>query len=404
MNDILERCAGMDVHKKSISTCIIIGSGEIAEKHIKTFQTTTPELQKLAVWLKSYDIKKLAIESTGVYWKPVFNVMENDFDLMLVNPRHMKNIPGKKTDVKDAEWICTLLKHGLLNKSFIPPKKIRELRDFTRLRKKYTQLKTSAKNRIIKFLECANIKLKSVASNIGGDSSWAVIKAIANGQTDPYELANLATKLRATKTEIVDALTGFIKQHDILMIQAAVREVEFYESEIAALDVKISEAEKQFEEPVELIRTFPGVGLISGATLLSEIGPDMAQFKSANHLTSWAGLVPGNNESAGKIKSARISHGNVNLKAVLVQCSWSAVREKNGYWNSIYYRLKSRTGSKKAIIAIARRILKMIYLALTLRLRYEDLNLNDNPERIKKSMAYYAKKLEELTKKEVLAA
>jgi transposase len=382
----------------------MIGLKDKITKHIKTFQTTTPELQNLALWLKSYDIKKLAIESTGVYWKPVYNVMENDFDLMLVNPKHIKNIPGKKTDVKDAEWICKLLKHGLLRPSFIPPKDIREFRDFIRLRKKYTQQKTSAKNRIIKYLECANIKLKSIASSIEGVSSWAIVKAIANGQTNPQELARLANQLRASKSEIIAALTGFIAEHDIFMIQMAIKEVEFYNAEIAKLDSKINEAEKCFEEPLEIVRTFPGIGEIAGVTVIAEIGTNMEQFPTPDHLTSWAGLVPGNNESAGKMKSARTLQGNTNLKVALVQASWSAVREKDGYWNAMYYRLKSRLGAKKSIIAIARKILKMIHVALTLKISYQDLNLHCSPERIEKAMAYYIRKLEELAKKNVLPA
>ncbi len=300
--------------------------------------------------------------------------------------------------VKDSEWICTLLKHGLLKKSFIPPKNIRNLRDLTRLRKKHTQLKTSANNRIIKFLESANIKLKSVVSSIGGTSSWNIIKAIASGETDPIKLATFATThLKATKKEITNALTGVLAAHDINMVQFAVQEVEFHDLQIANIDLQIKEAEKDFSNPLAILRTFPGIGEISSTAIIAEIGANMKQFPSENHLTSWAGLAPGNNESAGKTKSTRISKGNNYLKIALLQVAWCSMREKNGYWKTTYYRLKSRLGAKKAAIAIARRILKVIYIALNTSTDYKNLNIKISPIRIQKSIEYYNKKLAELS-------
>lgn len=398
MNELLERCAGMDVHKNSIVACVIIGSGKSVIKEIRTFKTTTSELNKLAAWLRSHNIKEIAMESTGVYWKCAYNVMEKDFRITLTNPRHMKNIPGKKTDVKDAEWVCTLLKHGLLQASFIPPKKNRNLRDLTRLRKKHTQSKTSASNRIIKFLESANVKLKSIVSNVGGVASWNIIKAISSGITDPNELAALAiTNLRATSEEIVDALTGMLSEHDIYMVKCAVKEVEFYDGEIQSIDAQIKIAEHDFKEPLRILRTFPGIGETSGVGILAEIGTNMSQFPTEHHLASWAGLVPGNNESAGKVMSTRINKGNYYLKTMLLQVTWAAIREKNGHWNSVYYRLKPRLGARKAAIAIARRILTTIYMALSLGINYEDIKFKGDLERVRRSIEYYKKKLEDLT-------
>ena len=397
MNELLERCAGMDVHKKSIVTCVMIGSGKNMIKKIETFGTTTSELYKLAAWLSSYNIKEVAMESTGIYWICVHNILEKDFKITLTNPKHMKNIPGKKTDVKDAEWICKLLKHGLLRKSFIPPKHIRNLRDLTRLRRKYTQQKTSANNRIIKFLESSNIKLKSVVSNISGKASRAIIKAIASGVTDPNELAKLATtNLRASKKDFIEALTGVLTEHDIYMVKKALTEVEFYEMQIEDLDVQIKMAQQTIQESIDILQTFPGIGNIGAVAILAEIGTNMEQFPTKKHLTSWAGIAPGNNESAGKTKSARISKGNHNLKITLVQAAWAGVREKHGHWKSLYYRIKARIGAKKAIIAVARQMLETIYEALSSKTKYQDLNLRDNSERIERSKAYYIKKLEEL--------
>ena len=226
MNKILKRCAGMDVHKKSVTVCLMLDKEGKTKKRIKTFQTTTPALCELADWLKSYDVKSIAMESTGIYWKPLFNIFEKSFDVTLANPQHMRNIPGKKTDVKDAEWICTLLRHGLLRKSFIPPKETRDLRDLMRLHKKYTQSKTNASNRIVKFLESGNIKLRSVTSRIGGSSAWNIVKAISEGKTDAHELAALVTtRIKATNEQVLDALTGTISESDIRLIRLAVQDV-----------------------------------------------------------------------------------------------------------------------------------------------------------------------------------
>jgi transposase len=398
MNELLECGAGMDVHKSSVTVCVMTGFGKETKKQIKTFGTMTADLLLLADWLRSYNVKEIAIESTGVYWKCVYNVMEKDFEITLANPKHMKNIPGKKTDVKDSEWICTLLKHGLLKKSFIPPEEIRNLRDLTRLRKKTTQSKTTSYNRIIKQLESSNIKLKSVVSSINGTSAWNIIKAIASGETNPITLANLiTTNIRSTREQVIDALTGRLTSHTINMIQLAVNEVEFCEQQIESIDEQLKKARQPVEESLQILQTFPGVGEITSTAIIAEIGANMKQFPSADHLTSWAGLAPGNNESAGKVKNTRINKGNHYLKIALVQSAWCAMREKNGYWKSLYYRLKSRLGAKKTVIAIARRILKTIYDALSTGTIYEELDLRDNPLRIQKSIEYYNKKLSELT-------
>lgn len=404
MNELLERCAGLDVHQRTIKACIMIGFGSQVKKKIKTFGTTTKQIYKLDEWMKSYDIKDAAMESTGIYWQPPYNILEKNFKITIANPWHMKNIPGKKTDVKDAEWICQLLKFGLLKSSFIPPKDIRDLRNLTRQRRKYTEQKTSSLNRIIKTLESRNIKLKSVVSSIESKSSWNVVKAISNGQTDPDELmALMVTKIKASKEEIKEALTGIVTSHEMMILKSLIRDVDHYNSQIEQVDIEINKAQENYKKEIELIKTFPGVGEISASVVISEIGTNMNQFPSENHLASWAGLAPGNNESANKIKSSRILPGNKNLKVSLIQVSWAAVREKDGYWRSIYYRLRSRLGAKKAIIAIARRILTKIYFSLKLNTNYQGLGLKEASSNIKKSIDYYQKKLNKLIEQSAIS-
>lgn len=404
MKEILDKVAGLDVHKKTVVACIMIGKEAKIIKKIKTFQTTTSELHKLAKWIESYNIKEVALESTGIYWVPVFNILEKKFNVILVNPKHMKNIPGKKTDVKDAEWICQLLKFGLLKASFIPEKQIRDLRDLTRIRRKYTQQKTAAINRIIKALESCNIKLKSVVSRIDGVAGWSIVKAISRGQKDPKKLAKLVTThVKESNQNIIEALTGNIAEHNIWMIQLSVEHVEFCNKQIESVDIKIQSTQEFYTKQLELIRTFPGIGKINGVNIISEIGINMNQFPTEKHLASWAGLAPGNNESAGKKKSTRISPGNKSLKVALLQTAWSAVREKDGYWRKIYYRLKARLGVKKAIVAVARKILSAIYASLKLGRPYEDLGLKEDPEQINRSIKYYTEKLKYFTDKAAIA-
>jgi transposase len=401
MKEILERCAGLDVHQRTVVACIMIGNEGNIKKEIQTFGTTTRQLSKLAHWLISFNIKDAAIESTGIYWIPVYVALEsNNLKPIVANAHHIKTLPGKKTDVKDAEWICNLFKCGLIKASFIPSKEIRNLRNLTRQRKKYVQQKNTSLNRIIKTLESCGIKLKSIVSTIEAKSSWNIINAIANGITDPTELSKqVTTKISVSKEELIEAITGFITTHEITMIKIFIGDVNYFDDRIKEMDSEIIKAQQCFTTEIELIKTFPGIADTTASVIISEIGTNMNQFPTEDHLASWAGLVPGNNESAGKTKSSRILPGNKHLKVSLLQCAWVAIREKNGYWTSIYYRLKAKLGARKAIIAIARRILTKIYLCLKFESSYEDLKLKIPNEQVQKSIEYYKKKLNELETK-----
>lgn len=301
MQEILEKCCGIDVHQESLTACIMVGSGKKMFKEIRQFSTMTNGLEELAKWLKEIGIKHVAIESTGIYWKPVFNILADDFEFILANARHIKNVPGRKTDIKDSEWICKLLKTGLLQKSFIPPCDIRNLRDLVRHRRKYVALIASEKNRIIKILESANLKLSSVLSDVFGVSGWRLINAILAGITDPKRLSKVISPIcRSPLEEFEKALTGKITQHHIFLIGQAVNHIKHLEKTIEELDKTIEYITSQYKVEADLLKTIPGISEVSAAAIMAEIGVDMDQFPSDQHLSSWAGLCPGSYESAGK--------------------------------------------------------------------------------------------------------
>ena len=302
MDVIIDKGCGLDVHKETVVACVM-GSG--IKKEIKTFDTMTGDLLRLKNWLIDLGITHVAMESTGPYWKPVFNILEDSFEVILANARHIKNVPGRKTDVKDSEWICKLLRSGLLTASFVPPQAIRDLRDLTRYQRKLTQAVSAEKKRIQKVLEDANVKLSSVASDTFGVSAGKMVRAIISGNGDPVSLADLAVgRLKSKKDLLRDALQGHFRDHHGFMIQASLDHIEYMEKTITKLDQQISEKLKDYRER-ELLESIPGVKEQGSSSILAEIGADMSVFPSADHLSAWAGMSPGNNESAGKKKVAR---------------------------------------------------------------------------------------------------
>jgi len=303
MDVIIDKGCGLDVHKETVVACVM-GSG--IKKEIRTFSTMTGDLFRLKGWLSEKGITHVAMESTGPYWKPVFNVLEDSFEVILANARHIKNVPGRKTDVKDSEWICKLLRSGLLAASFVPPKAIRELRDLTRYRRKLTQSISAEKNRVQKVLEDANVKISSVVSDTFGVSASRMIEAIMAGELDTEAIADLAKgKLKGKKEELKKALVGHFQEHHRFMIQASLDHIEFLEKVIAGLDQEINRKLKDYHQEYELLQTIPGVKEHGAASIIAEIGADMDRFPSESHLSAWAGMSPGNNESAGKKKVER---------------------------------------------------------------------------------------------------
>ncbi len=342
----------------------------------------------------------IAMESTGVFWKPVLNVLGEDFSIILANARHIKNVPGRKTDVKDCEWICQLLRAGLLQPSFIPPASIRELRDRMRYQKKLQHQATQQKNRIHKLLQEANIKITAVLSDIFGTTGMRILRSLAQGLTDPEVLSKYLLKNKRLVPKInkaKEALTGCFSVHHQFLLQSLLRYHDFIQLEIDKIEQQTDVMIEPFKTEYELLQTIPGVKSKAAKTIIAEIGIDMNVFPSAQHLCSWAGLCPGNNESAGKKKNARITHGNTYLKALLIECAWSSVLVKNTYLRSKFYQLCSRMGSKKAQVAIAHKILIASWHILKYKVAYKDLGevylSKDKQERITN---HYIKKLQQL--------
>jgi transposase len=346
-------------------------------KEIRTFSTMTGDLLKLKDWLKECAVTNVAMESTGVYWKPIYNLLEDEFGVIIVNAKHIKNVPGRKTDVRDAEWIADLLKHGLVKASFIPDRGQRELRELVRYRRGLIQDRSALVNQIQKVLEGANIKLSSVATNVMGVSGRAMLQAMIEGNENPEELAELAQgKLRDKHTDLVAALQGLMGEHQRMLLESLLRHLDFLDSEIARLDDEVSTRMKPFEDQIKRLDEIHGIGKRSSEEILAEIGTDMKRFPSAAHLASWAKICPGNNESAGKRKSGRTGHGNNWLRSVLVQVAWAASRTKKTYLSALYRRMAGRKGAKRAIIAVAHAILVTIYTMLTDNTSYRDLGAN----------------------------
>ena len=374
MQVVYERCCGMDVHKKTISACAITPKG----KEIRTFSTFTAELLKALEWLKARGVTHVAMESTGVYWKPIYNLLEaEEFDILLVNAKHIKQVPGRKTDVKDAEWIADLLRHGLLSGSFIPDRDQRELRELVRYRRSLIEERGRELNRMEKVLEGANIKLCAVVSDICGVSARSMIEAIISGIEDPQVLASLARGRMKKKTEQLEqALLGLVGPHQKMMLKAQLAHIDFMDGRIAELDKEIEERMRPFEQEIALLCTMPGVARRSSEEIISEIGVDMDRFPTEDDLCSWAGISPGNNESAGKRKSGKTTGGNKYLRSTLVQCAHAAARTKDTYFHAQYGRIASRRGAKRAAVAVGHSMLVSCYHMLKKHEAYRDLGPN----------------------------
>jgi transposase len=367
-------CAGLDVHKKTVVACIrrVEADGTIGGE-VRTYRTMTADLIAMADWLDAEGVGHVAMESTGVYWKPVFHLLEGRFEVLLVNAHHIKQVPGRKTDVKDAEWIAQLLQYGLLQASFIPPPPIRALRDLTRQRAQLVRERAGVVNRIQKVLEDANIKLASVATDVLGASGRAMLAALIDGNDDPDALAKLARgRLREKTAELTLALRGSVSDHHRFMLRTLLRQIEQLEGLIAAYTARIEELTAPFAEAAGRLESIPGLGSRAAETIVAEIGADMTAFPTAGHLASWAGLCPGNNESAGKHRTGKTTKGSQWLRTVLVQVAWSASHTKKTIFSATYRRWARRLGKKRALVALAHKILVVIYKLLKDQTVYEE--------------------------------
>ncbi len=374
MEVLYPRCAGLDVHAKSVVACVRIASGATVGYEHRTVATSTRGLLELAEWLTAQGVTHVAMEATGVYWKPVWHVLEEHVTLVLANAMHIRNIPGRKSDKNDATWIADLLALGLIRSSFVPPAPIQELRDLTRTRKQLVREITRHTQRIQKTLEDANLKLTETISDILGTSGRAILNALVAGETDPARLADLAQgRLKATRGQLLDVLHGRITAHHRFMIKLHLGQITALETAVADLEARIGEALAPFRAAVSLLTTMPGLKDTAAAVLVAEIGTDMSQFPSAGHLVSWAGLCPRLDESAGKRRSTRTRQGAPWLKTTLVQVAWTAARKKDSYFHAQFLRLKSRRGPKKAILAVAASMLTDVYFMLRDGVEFHDL-------------------------------
>jgi len=431
MKVIYKRVAGLDVHKKTVvATRMRVTEDDRIEWETKTFGTTTPELLELLDWLRERDLTHVAMESTGDYWKPVFNILEDSIEVWLVNAQHVKHVSGRKTDVKDSEWLAELMLHGLLKPSFIPPKPQRALRELTRYRSRLIEERTRIVNRVQKLLEGANIKLASVASDIMGVSARAMLVEIVAGQTDAELMADLARgRMRSKIPELEKALTGIVQPHHRFVLAQQLEHIDFLDEKIEALSIKIGEQLESMSWPdepsepdvgagteeetpvadeselpltwdaaVALLDTIPGVNRRTAEVMLAEMGLDMSQFPTANHLASWAGLAPGNHQSGGKRYSGRTTKGNKPLASIMVQAAWPAVRTKGTFVKARYHRIAARRGKKRAIVAVAHSMLVSAWHMLTYQQPYQELGGDYFDHRKKETkVSYLVRRLEKLT-------
>jgi transposase len=375
MERVLERCAALDVHKAQVTAWVRVPDGGGGREDLRArFSAMAADLLALRDWLKELGVTHVAMESSGVYWKPVYYVLEDDFELLLVNARHVKNVPGRKTDMKDAEWLCQLLECGLLRASFVPPREFRELRDLTRYRKSLIAERQRQANRLHKVLEDAGVKLSCVATDVLGVSGRAMLEALISGTRDPEVLAELARgKLRKKLPALKQALAGRFSAHHALMVGHILAHLDYLDEAIGQLTAEIEERIAPFAIKAEGLDAIPGVGELTVQAILAELGVDMTRFASHRHAASWVKICPGNHESAGKRLSGRTGKGNRHLRAALVEAAQSAARTKDTYLRAQYEQIKRRHGHNKAIVAVAHSILVAAYYILRDDVAYHDL-------------------------------
>jgi transposase len=388
MDVVHARCCGIDVHKRMVVACLLVAnSGGALSKEVRTFGTMTQDLLCLADWLTAAGCTHVAMESTGVYWKPVYNLLEGSLEVLVVNARHIKAVPGRKTAVKDCEWIADLLRHGLLQPSFIPDRPQRELRELTRYRTSLIQERTAEVNRLQKVLEGANIKLAAVATDIMGTSGREILAALVGGTSEPTTLAQLARgRWREKIPQLEQALAGQFGLHQRFMVAQQLAHIDFLDEVIERVSAEVAERVRPFEEAVALLDTIPGVGRRTAEVLVAEIGVDMTRFPTAAHLAAWAGVAPGNNESAGKRRHAQTRKGSPWLRAALVEAAQAAGRTKSTYLGAQFRRLLPRKGKKRAAVAVGHSILVIAYHLLSKREPYHDLGVTYFDQRARQAV------------------
>ncbi|MFL5591228.1 MAG: IS110 family transposase [Ktedonobacteraceae bacterium] len=378
MSVLYPQCAGLDVHKETVVACVMLtrSSGKVSHE-VRTFATTTVGLQTMAEWLASQGVTHVAMERTGLYWRPVFNILEGRFEVILVNAQHMKAVPGHKTDIKDSEWLADLLRHGLLAASFIPPKPIRDLRDLVRHRKTLVQQRSQAINRVQKVLETANIKLSWVASDVLGKSGRDMLDALLAGISDAEALADLARgRLRAKLPALREALDGRVEATHRVLLGQLLDVIDLLQGQIDTISTEIDALLLPHEKRLERLMQIPGIGPLAAAAILAEMGTDMRCFPSAKHLSSWAGVAPGNKQSGGKRLKAHTNKGNTHLRAVLAEVVWVISHTRNNYLSAQYHRLAHRLGKKRAIVAVSHSLLTIIYHMLLDNQDYHELGFH----------------------------
>jgi transposase len=383
MEVLYPRCCGLDVHKREVVACVVSTELEgTVRKEVRAFGTMTPDILALSDWLAAQEVSHVAMESTGVYWKPIWNLLEDRFALLLVNARHVKAVPGRKTDVRDGEWLAELLRHGLLTGSFVPERPQRELRELTRYRTSLIRERTAAANRLQKTLEGANVKLASVATDILGKSGRQILAALVAGETDGMVLAQLAQgRLREKIPQLERALVGGVGEHQCFLVAEQLAHIDYLDEAIARVSAEIAARLHPEDDAIARLDTIPGVGRAVAEAVVAEIGADPSRFPSARHLASWAGLCPGNHESGGKRHGGATRKGSPWLRACLVQAAHAAARTKGTYLAAQYRRLAARRGRAKAAIAVAHSILIIVYHLLTDGTVYHDLGGNYFDER-----------------------
>lgn len=383
MRIVYKRCCGLDVHKKVIVACLLLlePDGELRSE-IRKFGTMTQDLLELLDWLQQAGCTHVAMESTGVYWKPIYNILEGHLEVVVVNAQHLKKVPGRKTDVLDAEWLAECFQLGLLKASFIPPAPVRELRDLTRYRTSLIRERARTANRLQKVLEDANIKLAGVVTDIQGVSAWAMLQAIVEGNTDPEAMADLAKGLlRKKRGQLVTALTGRVKPHHQFLIAEHLSQIEYLQEAIQRISTEVAERLRPFELQVKRLDSIPGISRQIAEVMLAEIGWDMSRFPTDKNLASWAGMCPGNNESAGKRRNGKTRKGSRWLRHALIEAAHAAARTKNKYLKTQYHRVAAHRGKKKALVAVGHSILIISYHLLTRGQEYTDLGANYFDER-----------------------